>query len=236
MEKKIELECDYCHSPLNIDSYKCPSCGADCSSKKKKYKEEKAKEDEIKKQERMKEAKAYQRKMKIPIIIFFSITVLIILASFIGVGIGMFGSVRKEVAKEESKEEYKVDCTYDSYEFYAFTSDDFPNQYNTPEGYQKIAFHLTCENKQDYEDDITAFDVHLTADDYSVELVGLEPGMFGKISEGSGNYPDLLNKRIGKGEKLQGYIGYLVPKNRKKLKLTICDKVIEMDNPAYENE
>ena len=233
MDKKIELECDYCHSALKIDHSKCPNCGADCSSKVKKYREQKEKEDEAKRQERIAESQAYQKRMKIPIIIFFGIVVFIILSSFIGVGVGMIGSTRKERSKEK---EYKFDCRYDSYEFYAFTSDVFPEQYKTPDGYQKIAFHLTCENKKDYEDDITAFDVHLTADDYSVEMANLEPSMFEKISQGTGNYPYLLNNDIAPGEKLQGYIGYLVPKNRKKLKLTICEKTIEIDNPAYEKE
>ena len=33
-----------------------------------------------------------------------------------------------------------------AYELYEYKSDNFPESYNTPEGYQKIAFHVSCTN------------------------------------------------------------------------------------------
>ena len=45
-KKKIELECEYCGVPITEKDHKCPNCGANCTERIKKYKEQKAVETE----------------------------------------------------------------------------------------------------------------------------------------------------------------------------------------------
>lgn len=60
----------------------------------------------------------------------------------------------------------------DSYDLYEYHSDHFEH-YNTPNGYQKIAFHFEIYNKQD-EPLMTGMLIDLLADDSNVEQTDLE--------------------------------------------------------------
>ncbi len=235
MEKKIELECDYCGVPITEKDHKCPNCGANCTEKIKKYKEQEEKEKEIIRQQNIEQSKKIQEDFNKPVKFVFVIAAVIIVFSIVLFFITMFGMHGKSDIEEQTAKE-GITCKQDSYELYSYVSDNFPDQYNTPEGYQKIAFHITCENKGDEEDSITGFDVKLTADDYAVKMADLKTGMFEKAVQGKAEYPSLLNNKISPGEKLQGYIGYTVPKDKKVLKLTVAGKTTTLDNPVYTGE
>lgn len=235
MEKRIELECDYCGVPITEKDHKCPNCGANCTDKIKKYKEQEEKEKERIRQENIEQSKKIQEEFNKPVKFVFAIAAAIIIFTFVMVFIGIFTTTKNDgFADDEEKE--GIVCKQDSYELYSYVSDNFPEQYNTPEGYQKIAFHVVCENKGDEEERITGFDVKLTADDYAVKWADLKVGMFEKAEQGKAEYPSLLNEDIAPGEKLQGYVGYMVPKDKKVLKLTVMDKTTTLDNPVYEGE
>ena len=137
------------------------------------------------------------------------------------------------VAYNEEATTSNMKVILDSYELYERSSKNFES-YNTPKGYQKIAFHFTIENLSD--SDLSTYSlIELTADDSKVEKsdLKLHPG-FEKVVTGKENYEEVINSYIGSGKVLKGYVGYLVPKDKKVLKFYIGDDItIEMENPSY---
>lgn len=254
MEKIIELVCDYCGMEISEKNHTCPNCGADCSIKIKKYKEQKRKEEEAKKaedlkknQELAKDVKGVASKIAVVFVaIFVFVMAMIIFGisslsrqarnSEIEFSSGTVNETPKkkkvEVGFNEDAETSKYTVTLDSYELYEYKSDDFPNQFNTPQGYQKIAFHFVYTNTSDNK--MYSSSINLTADDYTVEEARMEVGMFEHVVTGKEKYSSVENKYIQSGEKLQGYAGFLVPVDKKVLKFHVGDNItITMDNPAY---
>lgn len=249
MEKKIELECEYCGVEITEKDHKCPNCGANCTDVIKKYKVQKdAQQTEMS----QKIAKDMEHAMKFPIIVIgliFVVTAIIVFSS-----IHSFNSRSNEnkdndliVEDTTEKKDEKIQVKYnetatakdynlllDSYELYSYVSDNFPEHYNTPDGYQKIAFHFVYENTGDSAAYIGYRPVSLTADDYKVEDSDLKTGMFERAVQGQASYPEFGGATINEGEKIQGYVGFLVPKDKKILKFTYKKVIIEMDNPAFQ--
>lgn len=254
MERIIELVCDYCGMEITEKSHTCPNCGADCSSKIKKYKEQKKHEEEIKKIEEEKRNQELAKSVKgvaSKVAIAFIVLVLVLIVIFISL-VSSLSKEKKRYEEEfgansifETKKNKKVEVGFneeantdkysvvlDSYELYEYKSNEFPNQYNTPEGYQKIAFHFIYTNNSDSK--LLSTMVSLTADDYDVDKSKMEVGMFEYVAVGKDKYSQVENKYIQSGEKLQGYVGFLVPKDKKVLKFHIGEYVtITMDNPTY---
>ena len=260
-EKKIELECDYCGTPITVDQHKCPSCGANCSDKIKKYKKQQEKLEEEKKaaaQEKSQQVaedmtKAVMMPARFIIIIAIAMFAFITIMAVVGMS-SMHQDNDIILINEESDEKEEdldksvfvsynelaktddFDLILDSYELYEYVSDTFPDSYNTPEGYQKIAFHFIYTNHRKSEEYLSTGDLHITADDYKVESANLKTGTFERAVSGQANYPTLLGSRVGSNEKLQGYVGYLIPKNATTLKFTMDSVTITMDNPVFVGE
>ena len=258
-EKLIELECDYCGRTIEEKDFKCPNCGADCSSKIKKYKKQKEELEEAKKKEQMEYSKKVAddlgNAMVAPVKVIFVIAFVMILFITIMIITGI-RNTRSMVEDTEDQnevvdvvEEQKIVVGYneladgkefsiilDSYEYYEYVSDNFPSSYNTPDGYQKIAFHFVVENKTKRDDYISASDIHLKADDYAVESANLSTGVFERAVVGQSDYPALQGNYVEAGEKIKGYVGYLIPKDKKTLKFSFEGMTIQMDNPVYEGE
>ena len=129
--------------------------------------------------------------------------------------------------------------TLQEYDLYEYRSDQ-DTYANTPDGYQKIAFRFLIENKGHSElTSMFGFGIKLTADDYKVESATLEKCSTCQVVKGRDKYESFDRFDINPKAKEQGYVGFLVPKNRKKLVFDIGDNgfsdhiFIEMDNPAY---
>lgn len=240
-KKKIELECEYCGVPITEKDHKCPNCGANCTDRIKKYKEQQAVETEEERERRIKQSQEIQKAMDAPVKIIFgiAIAIIILVAVIIFVGVLSARNVTSEPGKtvegdfQEVVETKTMSCTMDSYEFYEYKSDNFPDVYNTPEGYQKIAFHVVCDNVSNSDIYISASDINLTADDYPVEKADLKTGMFEKAVQGKASYPAISGNTVKKGEKIQGYAGYLVPDDAQVLKFSIKEITVTLDNPVY---
>ena len=155
------------------------------------------------------------------------------------------GSSSSTIKKDESK---KVSVGYnelaegenysiilDGYEYYAYDSEYFSDKYRTKDGYQKIAFHFMAEGSSSYEVNFYTHDISLKADDYAVEDARLEKGIHEYVVTGKESYPEFQGT-VTEGEKLQGYVGFLVPKSAKELKFKVGKITITIDNPAYEGE
>lgn len=244
--KKIELECDYCGVPITEDNHKCPNCGANCTEKIKKYKSQK---EEIQEEERKKQVE-YSQQLANDLgkpfkIVFVAIAVMMVftfvsiaIMSYKGNSSGVsFSNKNHYPSKVEFNEwgegeGYKVQL--DSYELYSYVSDKFPSHYNTPEGYQKIAFHFIYENTKDEKEYLSSSVVYLKADGYKVDGAGLKIGSFERVEQGKENYTSILGTYADPKEKIQGYVGFLVPKNAKGLVFTFNDVKITMDNPSYQ--
>lgn len=252
-----ELYCEYCKNGISLDDKKCPNCGADCTKVINKYK--KAKEEEEKEyKDRVLDmtenaAKTVGTVFKIGSI--SSIIIFIVVFGFIIFGFVKVFSLANETSKNNSSlfdeekdekvvnvgfnelaESKKFDVILDKYELFEYTSDTFPEQYKTPEGYQKIAFHFDLKNNLD-EILTMAFDakIVLTADDYNVEKCDTEACMFCYPISGQKEYKELENSFVPENSKTEGYIGFLVPTKYKTLKFKIGSSVvITMDNPAYQ--
>lgn len=255
---KTKLKCEYCSNLITEKDLKCPNCGANCSKVIEKYKEEKEEEEKAKQEEQRQEAekmlkgfgKSFSLFALIPIIMFIVVAILII-TSFFSFGKDIksendnfFDDVEEQVEDkqeqvtvgyQETAKTKNANITLDSYEFYEYKSNEFPEQYNTKDGYQKIAFQVKIENKTD-EEVKTVFDYKysMKADGYKVDEAEYKVGMFTYASPGKENYPTIKNADIGPKETLQGYVNFTVPTNAKELTLRIGDYVtIKMDNPAY---
>ena len=237
MEEK-ELICEYCKVPIKESDHKCPNCGADCTKTIRDYKKHKSIEDA----ERSKKIQRdMDRSFRIPLIIFLTFFILffgfIIYSAFRQVENVKNDDTKVTVKYNEEAKTKDISVILDSYEMYEHKTDKFPNNMddNTKPGYQKIAFHFVIKNNTEEVFD-TRFDavVSLTADDYKVDEADLEKCYTCYTVSGKDSYQDLYDQ-IAVGEKLQGYAGFLVPKDKKILKFKIGDNIIiTMDNPAYQ--
>lgn len=255
---KTKLKCEYCSNLITEKDLKCPNCGANCSKVIEKYKEEKeAEEKEIRDKQRAEAEKIAKKAAKtfgifslIPIIMFIVVAGIIVTSFFAfrndtkTESSNFFDDVTE--TKEEKQQQVTVgyqetaktkdaNITLDSYELYEYKSNEFPDQYNTKEGYQKIAFHLKIENNKD-ETVNTSFNFKysMKADDYKVEEAEYKTGMFTYPSPGKDSYPSIKYVEIAPKETLQGYVNFTVPTSAKEIKLRVGEYVtIKMDNPAY---
>lgn len=237
MEEK-ELICEYCKVPIKESDHKCPNCGADCTKTIREYKKYKS----IEAAERSKKIQRdMDRSFRIPLIIIFTFFILffgfIIYNAFRQVENVKNDDTKVTVKYNEEAKTKDISVILDSYEMYEHKTDIFPNNMddNTKSGYQKIAFHFVIKNNTEEVFD-TRFDaiVSLTADDYKVDEADLEKCYTCYTVSGKDSYQDLYDQ-IAAGEKLQGYAGFLVPKDKKILKFKIGDNIIiTMDNPAYQ--
>lgn len=257
MEKKANLICEYCNVHIKETDVKCPNCGANCTKVINEYKKQNQEkiDEETKKQKEAttKVAKAVGVGFTVHYVLFgviFIAALGIIITTAVRMSkrsdnffkTGEFGTTNKKeeknvtvgINKEAKTSDYNV--ILNSYELYDYKSDKFPESYNTPAGYQKIAFNFTLTNNTDDELD-TYFDIEisLTADDYKVESSELEKCMFCYTAAGKDKYDTIKNTEIPAKEKLTGYVGFLVPKDKKELRFKVGKKVtVTMDNPAYQ--
>lgn len=261
--KKEDLVCEYCNMGIKETDYKCPHCGANCTDVIKRYQnKQQEKIDEENAQRRNLQNKSLKTVSRIGIIIFIisGLSIAAFILAFLFISHKASNVIDDSVEKTNSSDKFNLDIfeeekqenvsvgyneeaktnkfnvILDSYEFYEYTSDIFPQQLNTKEGYQKIAFNFVITNNMQENLNIN-FDakVSLTADDYSVEESDLEVSMHCKTTQGKDSYPKLAFSSVVAGDKIQGYVGYLVPKSAKVLKFRVGDYVtITMDNPAYE--
>ena len=247
--KKVELVCHYCNSAINLYDDRCPNCGASCTGVINEYKRE---------QERIARNKEYASGKEISktfmstgnaVAAIFIIPIVAVLVGLVLAGVLFIRSFdftsnnvssledeNLEVGYNEVAKTEKMNVTLSEYELYEYKSDEFPTYYNTPDGYQKIAFLFTIKNKSNEELN-TYFDadISLTADDYNVESSDLEKCIFCYTAVGKDSYQEIEGLKIKSGEQIKGYVGYLVPKDKKALKFRVGDDVvITMDNPAYE--
>ena len=247
--KKVELVCHYCNSAINLYDDRCPNCGASCTGVINEYKRE---------QERIARNKEYASGKEISktfmstgnaVAAIFIIPIVAVLVGLVLAGVLFIRSFdftsnnvssledeNLEVGYNEVAKTEKMNVTLSEYELYEYKSDEFPTHYNTPDGYQKIAFLFTIKNKSNEELN-TYFDadISLTADDYNVESSDLEKCIFCYTAVGKDSYQEIEGLKIKSGEQIKGYVGYLVPKDKKALKFRVGDDVvITMDNPAYE--
>ena len=255
MSKK-EIECDYCHTLISEDDVKCPNCGANCSNAIKKYREEKKIEQQREELTRLNTAKdffnSYHKSQQIVV----TVVGIIIFAVFCIVFYNVYKNFNSDkglptivendieddveddieehptIGYKETGEFDNLKVTLDKYEFFEYKSDNFET-YNTPKGYQKIAFHFVLENKSDRSKSLYHV-IDLTADDYPVERTKMEvTPNFSKVVKGKEKYENLENQTLKSGQTLKGYVGFLVPKDKKTLKFLIDGITIEMKNPAY---
>ena len=252
-----ELKCEYCGINIKESDYKCPNCGANCTHIINEYKKLKKQEDEEKRKERIEYSKKIQKSINrsagtvlvVASVIIVSILGLVVFSIFKQVtnkDNNVFESFEKSTNEDSNKkvtvkyqEKAKTNdiiVTLDSYELFEYKSDNFPEHYNTKDGYQKIAFHFIIENLSN-ETFNTTFDgkVSLTADDYKVSSTSMEKCVFCYTAVGKDNYESIQNTEIASSEKLQGYVGFEVPKDKKNLKFKFGDYIfIPMDNPVYQ--
>jgi len=248
MGKKI-LECQYCGSIITEKDTTCPKCGANCSSVIKEYKkqqEEEMKELKAKASETAKNiSNGINTSMKTvsAVIIGISILIMIMILFFAFNMSGLFGkskqkeSVTGTINETIKKDTYSLEVdSYESYEYY----DDFFKNCNTKEGYQKVAFHFLIENTSDDTISTRSIvnNITLKAEDELVESTGLNADThFCEVLQGKKEYNKLPITDVLSNDKISGYIGYQVPKNKEKLKFIIeNDLIIEFDNPFYEEE
>ena len=245
-EKRIELECDYCGVPISISDYRCPNCGANCTAKVKKYKEQ---QDKLREEESRRNAEYSQqlsadisKAFKAPFILIFASILIIAVPITMAIMINtshrrsnaLNTSYNANVGFNEVGEIENYSVKLDSYELYSYVSDNFASFYNTPEGYQKIAFHFIYHNKQKEKQYISSSMIHLKADGYQVEFADLKAGTSERVEYGKASYISILETYADSMDTIQGYIGFVVPKDAKKLKFAFGNVIITMDNPVYE--
>ena len=130
----------------------------------------------------------------------------------------------------------RYDLIIDKYEAFEYKNSMGLSMFNTPDGYQKVAFHFVITNTSGGEIDILDpfFIIDLKADGVVVEDCGLESSPGYNVSQGKGSYEKLKGAHLFDGDMLQGYVGYVVPKKAKKLLFTIDKEIrVEMNNPYY---
>lgn len=243
--KEVELVCDYCNVSITEHDHKCPNCGADCTKvirDYKRYQKEQLMAANLASKEEIN--KTFNKTGN-----FIGATFIIIIFSvciFIFLGILGFSRLINNTTKssdtagyQEKAETSNMAVTLQEYDFYEYSSDQ-DSSANTPDGYQKIAFRFLIENKG--TDELTSmfgFGIKLTADDYKVESASLTKCSSCQVVKGKEKYESFDRFDINPHAKEQGYVGFLVPINRKKLIFDIGEGsfsdhlFIEMDNPAY---
>lgn len=258
MSEKVDLICEYCGNEISLDDHKCPNCGANCSKIIKKYKDlEKQKEEEkaeriLKTQEDITNVvlNSFKTSSKISFVIFgfvifvfVFIFIMFIVTSFKHNDVNVkddfdisnfedkHDTVKVKYNELAELEDYTIMLS--DYELYEYRSEHF-SHLNTRDGYQKIAFHFIVENKSDSNMIVGVFDkITLTADDYAVQEADLEVNPLCEVVSGKASYDELNRNTIMPNNKLQGYVGFEVPVDKKELKFTFGDAIITMDNPAY---
>ena len=254
MGKKV-IECDYCHTLISEEDTKCPSCGANCSAAIKRYRKEQEEKTKAEKDKLMQTfgdvanagSKTFRTAMIIIAIPFVLIPILFIIFAVTSSN-NHNRIVDEDIVEEEKVKEQEpvtvgyqeeavtknIKVTLSSYEKFAYYSEHF-NTYNTPEGYQKVAFHFEIENLTNSDYFLWSDGISLSADDYDVEKIDLKaPGSsFATVTEGKDSYEDISGGTVKANSKLKGYIGYLVPKDKSILKFKVGKYItIEMDNPV----
>ena len=227
MGKKV-IECEYCHTLISEEDTKCPSCGANCSAAIKKYRKEQEEKAKAEKDKMMKTfgdvanagSKTFRTAMIIIAIPFVIIPILFIV--FAVTSANNHNKIEKdfdenivEVEKEKEQEPVTVGyqeeavtknikVTLSSYEKYAYYSEHF-DTYNTPDGYQKVAFHFEIENLTNNDYFLWSDGISLSADDYDVEKTSLKaPGSsFAKVVEGKESYEDISRGTVKGNSKLK---------------------------------
>lgn len=257
-KKDNELYCEYCKNGISLDDKKCPNCGADCTKIINNYKREKEDEEKEYKDRvlNMTENAAKTVGTVFKISSISSLIIFIVICCFVVFGFMKVFSLAKEQISEndansifnekedkvinvgfnELAEAKKFDVIIDEYEFYEYSADHFTEDYETPDGYQKVAFHFDIKNNLD-EVLTMAFDakIVLTADDYVVEECDVEACVFCYAVSGQDKYNSLTKSFVPENSRTEGYIGFLVPVKYKTLKFKIGSSVIiTMDNPAYQ--
>lgn len=256
MSKKV-LQCEYCRHLITEKDVKCPNCGANCSSIIKKYKEEQIAEEKAQEEKMNAERTAQQEQAKknvkavalgfgitslVPIILF--IVTVIFIVVIVAANSFRFnhnsGSSKETVTGtiEDSIEELDgYTISIDKYEFYEYSHKTFTDC-NTKKDYQRIAFYLTVENTSDKAMDtyFLSRDIVMKANNEVVSSSSLRASdHFCDVVSGKEEYTKLGGSKLLAHDKVSGYVGFEVPKNAEKIKFIINDdKVIEIDNPAYE--
>lgn len=256
MSKKV-IECEYCHTLISEDDVKCPECGANCSNVIKKYRKEQEEKEKEEKEESLKVInsafESFKSSSKIITIVFSIIFITIfifVITHFINVKKEMnsfdFGPSNDIEVNEDNKNViekvtigYKetgetdgLKITLDSYELFEYHADNFES-YNTPKGYQKIAFHFIIENVSNEDKYLYKF-IDLIADYSPVDDCKIEITRgFDKVVKGKEKYESLNGQTIRSGQTLKGYLGFVVPKDKKELNFIIKNLTIKMDNPTY---
>ncbi len=253
---KAVIQCEYCHTIITEKDVVCPKCGANCSEVIKKYREEQNKKDE----ENEKFVKDIFKKntnfVRIVGIVMFLIAFVVFFMIFKNI---MDSNNRRDntiknmyntnqvndikdvvevqdvhVGYTEEAETADMKVVIDSYELYEYHSDSFQSN-NTIDGYQKIAFHFSITNK---ESNIlfTSGLIGLTADNTPVEGAKIELSRgFEEVVYGREKYDSIENISIRSKETINGYLGFLVPKDKQTLEFRIGNNIyITMENPAYQ--
>lgn len=263
MNKK-NLICEYCGTLITENDIKCPNCGANCSHIISQYQEERRKKTEKEMAEAKAFVngtfKMVNRAQVFPIIFFGAFILIIAMIIIFSTQTSMNeherfngndnpnpfdilngGSSTKEEKKasvgfNEKAELNDYTVILDSYEEYDHNSENFPDVYNTKNGYQKIAFHFVIENisEKSIRTGFTGITISLKADNYAVDSADLTMCTFCHAAKGRETYPSILGQEIDAYDTLQGYVGFVVPKNNKTLEFKVGpNATITMDNPIY---
>ena len=251
MSKKI-LECQYCKSIITEKDTTCPKCGANCSDVIKKYHQDLEEEENAKKEELENQKKASLEQVNkfikvgigVPFIIYFLVFAIILITIIIGIStsVGNHGNNPKTkdtetgtIMSQEQGKNYTI--TIDEYETYEYY-DDFFKDCNTKDGYQRVAFHFMIENTSDQTISTSSIvsSIDLKAEDEVVYQSDIKADThFCDTIQGKEEYTKLPSTKVLSGDKVSGYLGFEIPKNKEKIKFVIDDDIIiEMDNPVYE--
>ena len=252
MGKEV-IQCEYCHTLITEKDVVCPKCGANCSEVIKKYREEQNKKQEENEKfvkDIFKKNTNFVRTIGIIMFIIAFVVFFMIFSNIMRSNNRRDNTIKemnntnhvddvKEVKDinvnyNEEAESDDMKVIIDSYEFYEYHSDSFQS-YNTLDGYQKIAFHFSITNKGT-NPLFTSMLIGLTADNTPVEDADLElkPG-FAELVTGREKYDSIENVTIRNNDTMSGYLGFLVPKDKKTLKFRVGNNIyITMENPAYQ--
>lgn len=253
--KKI-LECQYCGSIITEKDVTCPKCGANCSDVIKNYRKALEEEEEAKKKLSKEEMEAMKKKsqeiqkaISIPFYLVFGAVFLIVIFTFFMI----FNNIRNqsssnrdrdtvqgtlhEEAFDTKDEAPKYNILVDQYEEYEYY-DDFFHDCNMKEGYQWVAFHFVIENITDETISTSSIVNHISLkveDEMANKKFLKADDHFCEVRRGKNDYTELPSTNLLAGDKISGYVGFEVPKNKEKMKFILDDDyVIEMDNPVYE--
>ena len=235
MSKNI-LECPYCKSIITEKDTTCPKCGADCNDVIKKYHKEKQDANENLANDI---GNAFFKTAMVAITIC---TIVVSLIIFTVVAISMHTRDRSQIKGlvDNSVKTEKYEIKIGEFEEYEYYDDFFKDKCNTKEGYKKVAFKITFENKSSIN--IGTFDflssLIVKADDQVLSQKALtEDTNFCEVIKGTNNYNKFPSTDVLPNDRVSGYLGYEVPTNIKKIKFIFNkNQIIEMDNPVYQDE